>query len=196
MNSFRVSLAFAAALFAAPALAQQAPADQQQQGRAPQPTDVKVYGDWTVECYPVRSLAPCEMVEVRVNAQTQQRVLGIALAFAPSRDMHVLRVFAPLGVSLQNGLLVVTDTYKSTVLKFRNCSQGGCVIETAIDAATLSQLARATTGKVQVVSVDGRRLDYQFSMHGFNDARAAMETLARAKAAAAPEPAAPAAPAQ
>lgn len=198
MKSLRFSLAMAAALLAMPALAQQqqAPADQQQQpNRPPQPTDVKVYGDWTVECYPVHSPAPCEMVELRVNPQTNQRVLGIALVFAPSSDLHVLRVSAPLGVALQNGLVIVTDTYHSPVLKFRRCDQGGCLIETAVDANVLGQLARATTGKVQVVSVDGRHLEYQFSMRGFNDARAAMETLARQKATA-PAPAAPAAPAQ
>ena len=78
MKSLRITLAFAAALLAAPAFAQDdgaAPAAPQA-NKPMQPNEVKEFGDWTVRCYPVTSPSPCEMIELRVAKKTGQRILG------------------------------------------------------------------------------------------------------------------------
>lgn len=191
MKSFRIALAFAAALAAAPAFAQDA---QPQANKPLQPSDVKEFKDWTVRCYPVNSPSPCEMIELRVAKKTGQRVLGVLLAYMPARDAHILQISVPLGISIQNGLVINADTYKSPVLKYRRCDQLGCYVEAAIGNDVISQLSKATKSEIDIVTVDGRKFNLAFSLDGFNEAHNALVELSKAKAKS-PAPAA-AAPAQ
>lgn len=190
MKSMRVSLAIAAALLAAPALAQDAAAAQdQQQQQAPQanqplkPSEVKEFGDWTVRCFPVKTATPCEMLELRIAKKSGQRVLGVTLAYMPQRDAHIVQIAVPLGVSLANGLVVNTDTWKSPVIKFRRCDQGGCYVETALPNDVISAWGRATKAEADVVSADGKRFNLVFSLKGFNDAHNALVELTKAHGA-------------
>lgn len=200
MKSMRISLAFAAALLAAPAFAQDA--DQPDEAPAPQsnqpmkPTDIKEFGDWTVRCYPVRSATPCEMLELRVMKKTGQRVLGVTLAYMPARNAHVVQIAVPLGVSLANGLILESDTYKSPVIKFRRCDQMGCYVEAAMGNDIVQALGRATKAQANVVTNDGKRFPLVFSLKGFNEAHAALVELTKAKGTGGAAPAPAAAPAQ
>lgn len=195
MKSMRVTLGLAAALLAAPALAQDAPADdqgqQQQQANKPvQPNEVKEFGDWTVRCYPVKSPTPCEMLELRVAKKTGQRVLGVTLAYMAARDAHVVQIAVPLGVSIANGLVLESDTYKSPVIKFRRCDQLGCYVEAAMGNDIISALGRATKAQADVVAADGKRFNLVFSLKGFNEAHASLVELAKSHSSGAAAPAA------
>jgi invasion protein IalB len=186
MMSLRIPFAFAAALLLAPAaLAQdaEAPAQPAPQANKPiQPSEVKAFGDWTVRCYPVKSASPCEMIELRVAKKTGQRILGILVAYLPSRNAHVLQISVPLGVALQNGLVVNTDTYKSGVMKFRRCDSQGCYVEAAVDGNAISSLGRATKAEAQIISMDGKRYNLPFSLNGFTDAHRSLVELTKQKA--------------
>jgi invasion protein IalB len=193
MKSLRITLAFAAALLAAPAFAQDdgaAPAAPQAQ-KSMQPNEVKEFGDWTVRCYPVNSPSPCEMIELRVAKKTGQRILGFLLAYVPARDAHVVQISVPLGVALANGLVIKSDTYTSPVLKFRRCDQLGCYVEAAMGNDVVSQLGKATKADVTIVSVDGKRYNLVFSLKGFTEAHQSLVELTKAKASG-KAPAAPA----
>ena len=65
------------------------------QGAAPakamQPTEDKSFGDWSVRCYSVYSPSPCEMIEIRVDKKTGQRVLAVMLAYVPAHDQHIMQ---------------------------------------------------------------------------------------------------------
>jgi len=213
MRSVCLSLAVAAALlvmpaaFAAKPAAQSAPAAaaanggaQPQANRPVEPSETKGFGDWTVRCYPVSSVSPCEMLELRVAKKTGQRILGVLLVYIPSRNEHVMQISVPLGVALQSGLVVHSDTYNSPVMRFRRCDQQGCYVEVPIDNGAVSSLARATKAQATIVSADGRKFDLVFSMSGFADAHRALVDLTKQKAvnpppqAQAPDNAAPAQP--
>jgi invasion protein IalB len=187
MKSFRFSLALATALLIAPALAQEAA--PQQAPKAPQATDTKEIGDWTVRCFAVKSPTPCEMLELRVAKKGGQRILGVLFSYAPANDAHVIQISVPLGVALANGLVINADTYKSGVLKFRRCDQGGCYVESAIGSDVIGAVGKATAGKVQIVGVDGKRYDLAFSLKGFNEAHNALVELSKQKAGKGGEPA-------
>lgn len=194
MKSFGITLAFAAALLTAPILAQDAPAPQP--NKPPQPTENKEIGDWTVRCFAVNSPTPCEMLELQVAKKGGQRILGVLLAYAPANDAHVMQISVPLGVALANGLVVNADTFKSGVLKFHRCDQGGCYVEIPVGSDVIGSIAKATSGKVQIVAVDGKRYDLPFSLKGFNEAHNTMVALAKQKVAKGGAPAAPAPAAQ
>ncbi|MDE2183220.1 MAG: invasion associated locus B family protein [Alphaproteobacteria bacterium] len=176
---------------AKPAAAPAAPA-QAGAPKAPQVTDVKVFGDWTVHCYTVKSASPCEMLELRVAKKTGQRILGVLLAYVPSRDEHIMQISVPLGVALQNGLVLNSDTYNSGVLHFRRCDMQACYVEMPIDNQTVATLGRATKAQMQIVSVDGRKYNLVFSLDGFTQAHSALVELAKQKAVAPQAPATPA----
>jgi invasion protein IalB len=193
MKLFRIPAAIAAALLAAPlaVAAPAAPAQQQAQAnKAAEPTFAKDYGDWTVRCFAGNSPTPCQMVQLRIVEKTKQRILGVLIAYMPARDASLMEVSVPLGVALQNGLVIVTDTYKSGVLKFTRCDQEGCYVEGAVGADVLDALGRATKAQVQILSMNGKHYDLVFSTKGFGEARHVMLDLAKGKGgAAAPAPA-------
>lgn len=184
MKSLRIALAFAAALAAVPAFAQEqdAAAAAPKAQKPIEPDVVKEFGDWTVRCYPVKSASPCEMLELRVAKKTGQRILGVMLAYVPGRDANVLQVSVPLGVALANGVVINADTYKSPVLKFRRCDQLGCYVETAMGNDVVGNLAKATKAEATIVSVEGKRYNLVFSLKGFTEARQSLIELAKEKA--------------
>jgi len=195
MKSFglgAVGLASALALGALvqPVLAKPAAAAPQHaaapSGSGPQVTDVKEFGDWTVRCYAVSSPAPCEMLEVRVAKKTGQRVMIVLLTYAPQSNQHVMQIGVPLGVALQNGLVVSSDSYTSPVMHFRQCDQQGCYVVARMDNDSINSLAKATKAELQLVLDDGRKLNLPFSLDGFTAAHNAMVDLAKSKATSAP----------
>lgn len=189
MKSLGISLAFAAALLATPALAQDEQQAPPQQQRPVQPTDQKGIGDWTVQCYPVHSATPCEMLEMQVSTKTRQRILAVLLAYAPNENVTLMRVSVPLGSLIQNGVVVSTDTYKSGALKFLRCDQAGCYAQITLTPDQVNALGKATTSKVEIVMIDGKHYGLSFSTKGFAEAYSAMAGLARAKAPKGNEPA-------
>lgn len=165
------------------ALAAAKPAAQQQApGQPPQASDTKAFGDWTVRCYNVASPSPCEMLEIRVAKKSGQRVLAVLMAYVPSRDATVMQIGVPLGVALQNGLVLASDTFTSPVLHFSRCDMQGCYAQTAIDNGSLSALEKATKAEAQIILVDGHKLALPISLDGFTEARSALMDLAKAKA--------------
>jgi Invasion protein B, involved in pathogenesis len=184
MKSFRIALAFAAALIAAPAVAQDQGAAPAQAQKPVQPDVVKEIKDWTVRCYPVASPSPCEMLELRIAKKSGQRVLGVLIAYMPARDAHIMQISVPLGVSIANGLVINADTYKSGVLKFRRCDQLGCYVETAVGPDIMDLIGKAKKAQMEIVSVDGRKFNLVFSLDGFAEAHQALVELTKAKAKA------------
>jgi len=195
MISFRIPAVIAAALVASP-LALAAPAAQPQKpaaqaDKAVEPTFAKDYGDWTVRCFAGSTPTPCQMVQLRVVEKTKQRILGVLLAYMPGKDANLMELSVPLGVALQNGLIISTDTYKSGVLKFTRCDQQGCYVEGAVGGDVLESLGRATKAQVQVVSINGKHYQLVFSMKGFGEARRAMVEQAKGRGGSAPAQPAP-----
>ena len=193
MTSIRASLAGALALglstfgllaFGA-ASAQEAPP-----AAAPgpvQPSESKPFGDWTVRCFPVNSPSPCDMFELLANKQTNQRVLSVSIAYLPNGDKHVIQIAVPLGVAIQKGLILSTDSYVSPQLHYRRCDRGGCYVEMLIDAQTIGALSASTgSAKIKIVADGGKVFEIPFSLNGFSDAHGAMQDLARKKTAAKP----------
>jgi invasion protein IalB len=194
MTSFRIPAAFAAALLVAPiAFAAPAPKPaQDQQAQSNKQPEGKEYGSWIVRCETGKSQAPCQMAQVRFVEKTKQRVLGVWMVYIPAQDANYMEIAVPLGVELQNGLILNSDTYKSGVLKFTRCDGGGCYVEGTVGKDILDSLARATKAQVQVIMVNGKRYEFVLEMNGFNEAHRALVELTKQKGGGAAAPAAPA----
>jgi invasion protein IalB len=156
--------------------------------QAPTP-EVKRIGDFAVRCFPVKSVAPCDLYEDRVNKETGQRVLSFSLAYMPSGNRYILQLTVPLGISLEKGAVIAGGSYNSPPLPFRRCDQGGCYVELAIPKDLVDQFAKlGGDAKVRVVPEGGTQaFEFPFSFDGFSSAHDEMVSSNKAKAAEPPK---------
>jgi invasion protein IalB len=172
-------LAAALAFLAAPAFAQTA---------AP---DVKRIGDFTVRCFPVKSVSPCDMYEERGNKDTGQRVLSLSIAYMPAASRYVMQITVPLGVSIEKGVVIAAGSFTSPVMPYRRCDQAGCYVEASIGKDLIDAFAKAGgDAKIKIVADGGKSFDFPFSFSGFAAAHDDMVAQNKAKATA-PDQASP-----
>lgn len=166
--------------------------------------EVKQFDDWQVRCFPVQSPSPCDMFQEVANQQRNQRILAISIAYVPSMDRYALQITVPLGVAIQKGLSLQTDSYTSPTLRYRRCDRDGCYVETGVDKTLIEGIARSSPdGKAKVnITGDstGKSVGVSFFLKGFSAAHDDMVSESKAKAkpvapANSGTPAAPAAPA-
>jgi invasion protein IalB len=171
------------------ALAQESASAPAAANKPVQPSETKNFGDWTVRCYPVSSPTPCEMIELLVNKKSGQRVLGVLIVFNAAQNQNVVQIARPLGVSVQNGAVLSSDTYTSGVLRYRLCDVQGCYAFAPVDEDAIKALKRATKAEMKIVSADGKKINLSFSLNGFSAAYNALLDMTRQKSTAAPAPA-------
>lgn len=153
-----------------------------QQAAAPQP-EVKRIGDFAVRCYPVKSVAPCDIYEDRVSKESNQRVVSFSLAYMPSGNRYILAVSVPLGVSIQQGLVIAGSGYTSPALPFRRCDGGGCYVEYAVTKELVDQFAKLGSDvKIRVTPDNSQPFEFPFSFDGFTAAHDEMVASNKAKA--------------
>jgi invasion protein IalB len=189
-RNIAAALAFAA-LGVAPALAQDAPDQgQQQQQAAPRkpitPTVMKTFGGWDVRCYPVSSPAPCDMWEAIAFKKGGQLAVSLSIVYVPSQDTHLLQLIVPLGVDLAAGGKVVTDTYTSDAFKYHHCDRIGCYMVVPQGNPVVEAFNNQDSMKVRVTQFRGKTIDLNVPLKGFGEAHAAMVELAKQKATNAP----------
>jgi invasion protein IalB len=193
--SFFRATAFAALAFAAlcPAQAQDAATPTPQASGSGAVTDSKQVGDWMVRCFAVASQSPCDMYQELQDQNSHQRVLSISIAYVPFNDQHVMQIAVPLGIAIQKGAVLKTDSYASPPLPFRRCDQAGCYIEMLLGNDQIAGFVKSgPKATVNVVGdLDNKSYALNFSLNGFAGAHDAMAALAKQKAVN-PAPAAPA----
>lgn len=153
----------------------------------PAQPDVKHIGDFVVRCFPVKSVAPCDMYEDRANRETGQRVLTFSLAYMPSGNRYILQISVPLGVAIEKGVVVAGGSYTSQPLQFRRCDQAGCYVEVEVNKDLLDNFARLGKDVKIRVYPDGapKPVDLPLSFDGFSAAHDDMVASNKAKAATA-----------
>lgn len=192
MKAFLPAAAAGLCLLAGAAAAQQATPETRQ------------IGDFTMRCFPVKSVAPCDIFQERSNKDTGQRVVSFSLAFMPSGSRYILQVTVPLGISIEKGVVVTGGSYTSPSLPYRRCDTTACYVEVAVQRNLIDEFAKLGAAQIRVVP-DGvaKPVDLPFSFNGFTAALDAMMAANRTRAtspeelqAQAPAAGAPAAPAQ
>jgi invasion protein IalB len=154
-----------------------------------QPSETKNFGDWTVRCYPSSSTTPCEMLELLVNKKSGRRVLGVLIIYNPAQNQNVMQIATPLGVLVQSGVVIGSDTYTSAVLRYRLCDVQGCYALAPLDDDAIKTLGRATKAEMRIASADGKKFNLVFSLNGFTAAHNALVEMTRQKSHGAPAPA-------
>jgi invasion protein IalB len=143
-------------------------------------------GDWTVRCFNVKSVAPCDIIQLASNTDTKQRLLLVSIAYVPSRDAFATQIIVPLGVTLSRGLTLAAGDHPLSGVKFSRCERDGCYVEMQLPAETVTALKGAgdSTNITLTPYAKADTVTLPVSLKGFGDALAKMQGYARQKATA------------
>ncbi len=151
-------------------------------------TDVQAFGDWTTRCFPVKSVAPCDMLQVVINKNSKQRITSVSVAYVPGHDDYATQIVVPLGVLFAKGLTLAAGSHKIEGLKFRRCEHDGCYVEVELKKDSIEGLAAGgNAGTISFVLYHGNKpITMPMSLNGFAAALAKLKELSRQKAVTPP----------
>ena len=129
------------------------------------------YGDWQMSCDtpPGASFEQCAIIQ-NVTADDQPNVgLSVIVLRTADQQARLLRVLAPLGVLLPNGLGLNVDGADMGRVAFVRCLPNGCVAEVVIDDALLKILSEGKNAIFVVFKTPEEGIGIPVSLNGFAD---------------------------
>lgn len=129
------------------------------------------YGDWQMSCDtpPGASFEQCAIIQ-NVTAEDQPNVgLSVIVLKTADQQARLLRVLAPLGVLLPNGLGLNIDGTDMGRVAFVRCLPNGCVAEVVMDDALLQQLSTGKNAIFVVFKTPEEGIGIPVSLNGFAD---------------------------
>jgi invasion protein IalB len=129
------------------------------------------YGDWQMSCDtpPGASFEQCALIQ-NVSAENQPNVgLSVIVLRTADRQARLLRVLAPLGVLLPNGLGLNIDGSNIGRVAFVRCLPNGCVAEVVLDDELLAKLSKGRNAIFVVFKTPEEGIGIPVSLKGFGD---------------------------
>ena len=130
-------------------------------------TRIATYQDWNVICPP----ASTEGAECSLSSQ-RSGVLSLVIG----GKLPGLQVWVPHGVLLDPGLGFSVGDSALKVLPYETCMPQGCLVLVGLDSETLKTMQTAQAGQVVLVPGNGTPVTLPFSLKGFSDGYAALES--------------------
>lgn len=134
------------------------------------------YGDWQMSCDtpPGASFEQCAIIQ-NVLAEDQPNVgLSVIVLRTADREARLLRVLAPLGVLLPNGLGLNVDGTDLGRVAFVRCLPNGCIAEVELDEEIISVLSEGTDAIFVVFKTPEEGVGIPVSLNGFAEGFAAL----------------------
>lgn len=129
------------------------------------------YGDWQMSCDtpPGASAEQCAIIQ-NVMAEDQPNVgLSVIVLRTADREARLLRVLAPLGVLLPNGLGLNIDGEDMGRVAFVRCLPNGCVAEVVLDDSLIDKLSSGKDAIFVVFKTPEEGIGIPVSLNGFKD---------------------------
>ncbi len=134
------------------------------------------HGDWQMSCDtpPGASFEQCAIIQ-NVTAEDQPNVgLSVIVLRTADREARLLRVLAPLGVLLPNGLGLNVDGENMGRVAFVRCLPNGCVAEVVLDDDLIATLSGGTEAIFVVFKTPEEGIGIPVSLSGFEEGFAAL----------------------
>jgi invasion protein IalB len=134
------------------------------------------YGDWQMSCDtpPGASFEQCAIIQ-NVLAEDQPNVgLSVIVLRTADREARLLRVLAPLGVLLPNGLGLNVDGTDMGRVAFVRCLPNGCIAEVELDEEIIKVLSEGTNAIFVVFKTPEEGVGIPVSLNGFAEGFAAL----------------------
>lgn len=134
------------------------------------------HGDWQMSCDtpPGASFEQCAIIQ-NVLAEDQPNVgLSVIVLRTADREARLLRVLAPLGVLLPNGLGLNVDGTDLGRVAFVRCLPNGCIAEVELDDEIIKLLSEGTNAIFVVFKTPEEGVGIPVSLDGFAEGFAAL----------------------
>lgn len=138
---------------------------------AAQGTVKDVVGDWQVRCdMPAGAREEqCALVQ-NVTAEDRDNVgLSVIVLKTADKQSQILRVLAPLGVLLPQGLGLRIDDKDIGVVGFVRCLANGCFAEVELQADLINLLSTGTGATFIIFQTPEEGIGIPISLKGFKD---------------------------
>lgn len=129
------------------------------------------YGDWQMSCDtpPGASSEQCAIIQ-NVMAEDQPNVgLSVIVLRTADREARLLRVLAPLGVLLPNGLGLNIDGEDMGRVAFVRCLPNGCVAEVVLDDSLIDTMSKGENAIFVVFKTPEEGIGIPVSLDGFEE---------------------------
>ncbi len=144
-------------------------------GAGAAPKDGTKFDNWAIRCEKPGEGDPskievCYAFQNVVTKEKNQRVLNVAVGYAPKIDVPVALITLPLGIALPPGASLTLDDGQPIRFPIERCEPNGCRAGLKLEKDLLDRLTKAN--KVQISFHDGahRPVNIPLSMKGFGDA--------------------------
>ncbi len=134
------------------------------------------HGDWQLSCDtpPGATAEQCAIIQ-NVLAEDQPNVgLSVIVLKTADGEARLLRVLAPLGVLLPNGLGLNVDGTDMGRVAFVRCLPNGCIAEVELDDELISTLSEGSEAIFVVFKTPEEGVGIPVSLAGFKDGLAAL----------------------
>ncbi len=129
------------------------------------------HGAWSMVCEtpPGASSEQCALMQ-NVVAQDRSEVgLSVVILRTADGKSEIMRVLAPLGVLLPNGLGLNVDGKDIGRAYFVRCFQDGCYAEVILEGQLLEDLKKGTTATFIVFQTPEEGIGIPVDLSGFSD---------------------------
>lgn len=129
------------------------------------------HGDWQMSCdmVPGATDEQCALIQ-NVTAEDQPNVaLSVIALKTADQEARLLRILAPLGVLLPNGLGLNIDGEDLGRVAFVRCLPNGCVAEVVMDDALMTQLSDGESAIFIIFRTPEEGIGVPVSLDGFQE---------------------------
>lgn len=134
------------------------------------------FGEWAMVCDtpPGASAEQCALIQNVVAEDRPEMGLSVVVLRTADRKSELLRVLAPLGVLLPNGLGLYIDEKEIGNAFFTRCFNDGCYAEVILEDKLLDALRAGTTATFIVFQTPEEGIGIPIDLSGFGDGFAAL----------------------
>lgn len=134
------------------------------------------YGDWQMSCDtpPGASFEQCAIIQNVLDEDEPNVGLSVIVLRTADREARLLRVLAPLGVLLPNGLGLNVDGTDMGRVTFVRCLPNGCIAEVELDDDLIEILSTGESAIFVVFKTPEEGIGIPVSLAGFSEGFAAL----------------------
>lgn len=129
------------------------------------------HGAWSIVCDtpPGASSEQCAMIQNVVASDRPEMGLSVVVLKTADKKARILRVLAPLGVLLPNGLGLNVDGKDIGRAYFVRCFQDGCYAEVILEDKLLTTLETGKSATFIVFQTPEQGIGIPVDLNGFKD---------------------------
>ena len=140
------------------------------QERANDPKVRHQYGEWQVRCDTPQGAAGAQCVLMQFVTASHRENVGLSVILLVMTDgTNLMRVLAPLGVLIDEGLGLRIDGETIGRTKYVRCLPNGCVSEVALDDTLLARLATGDVATFVIFQIPTEGIGIPISLDGIRE---------------------------